>query len=99
MGVAFRLSSQCLGSSFPTWVSLQAPGLDQLLLVQQEMRAPLRAVTQTMVGCQESMGLENATCLSRTTTNVEGTSTMGWTGLTLWPAVTFSEATWLSHRV
>ena len=30
-------------------------------------RAPLRAVTQTMVGCQESMGLENATCSSRTT--------------------------------
>ena len=30
-------------------------------------RAPLRAVTLTMAGCQELRGLENATCLSRTT--------------------------------
>ena len=30
-------------------------------------RAPLRAATRTMDGCQESRGLENATCSSRTT--------------------------------
>merc|ERR1712158_230153 len=97
MGVAPCLSL-CLLSS-PSCFLLQDPGLDQLLLVQQETRAPLRAVTPTMVGCQESRVLENATCSSRTTTNVEGTSTMGWTGLTLWLAVTFSEATWLSRSV
>ena len=30
-------------------------------------RAPLRAATLTMDGCQELRGLENATCSSRTT--------------------------------
>merc|ERR1712130_1058752 len=71
--------------------------LDQLFLPQQETRAPLRVAMPTMVGCQELRGLENATCWSRTTTNVEGTSTMGWTGLTHWLAVISSEATWLSR--
>ena len=76
-------------------------------------RAPLRAATRTMDGCQESRDLANATCSSRTTSgsliiinlmldgcdmimvfchnsaNVEGTSTMGRIGLTLWLAVTF----------
>merc|ERR1712107_116704 len=47
-------------------------------------------------GCQELRGLESAICSSRTTINVEGTSTMGWTGLTLWLAAISSEATWLS---
>merc|ERR1712212_598909 len=97
MGVAFCLS-QCL-LSFPSCYLPQGPGLDQLLLLRQETRAPLRAVTPTMVGCQESRGLENATCSSRTTTSVEATSTMGWTGLTLWLAATCSEATWLSRSV
>merc|ERR1712181_218396 len=87
--------SQCL-LSFPSCFLLQVPWLDQLLLLQQETRSPLRALTLTMAGCQELRGLENATCSSRTTTNVEGTSTMGWTGLTLWLAATYSEATWLS---
>merc|ERR1712168_978440 len=97
MGVAFCFS-QCL-LSFPSCYLPQGPGLDQLLLrlLQQETRAPLRAVTPTMVGCQELRGLENATCSSRTTTSVEATSTMGWTGLTLLLAATCSEAIWLSH--
>merc|ERR1711934_580675 len=93
--VAFGLSSKCL-LFFPSCFWSQGPGLVQLLLLQQETRAPLRAATQTMVGCQELRGLGNATCSSRTTTSVEATSTMDRIGLTLSLAATFSEATWLS---
>merc|ERR1711868_343875 len=94
VSLASRLS-RCL-LSFLCCFSLQVPWLDRLFLPQQETRAPLLAVTRTMVGCQESRGLESAICSSRTTINVEGTSTMGWTGLTLWLAAICSEATWLS---
>merc|ERR1712018_644013 len=96
MGVVFCFS-RCL-LFFLSCCSLQVPWLDQLFLLQQETRAPLRVVMPTMVGCQELRGLENATCWSRTTTSVEGTSTMGWTGLTLWLVVICSGATWLRRR-